>query len=242
MIHHILYLSIHYNKTTMKVSALLGLASVTAALPAEPKGRAFSVKAKYNANAKLDLAAEALHLTGKYFSKRDDNGTVSAIPRLPGERLYTSEVEIGTPPQKLDLDFDTGSSDTWVFSNDTDPLLVNGHTLYQPGNSTTAKLLSGLTWSIRYGDNSSSSGIVYSDVFSIGGVSVENQAIESAKTVSSVFSSLSVFSGLLGLGYDEGNTIEPTKKKTWFSNVMSQLKQPLFTVRLTQDDGKSFNH
>lgn len=57
-----------------------------------------------------------------------DNATAIACPQQGGA-LYTARIEVGTPPQKLQLDFDTGSSDLWVFSNDADASLVQDQTL-----------------------------------------------------------------------------------------------------------------
>ncbi|KID95835.1 aspartyl protease, partial [Metarhizium majus ARSEF 297] len=183
-------------------------------------------------------------LQSAVLSEREENGTVVTIPEPNDDgvdNLYLTEVSIGTPPQKLNLDFDTGSSDLWVFSSDTSASQVKGQTLYKPSGSSSAKRLDGQTWSIHYGDNSTSSGIVYSDVVTIGGVSVENQAVESAQQVSESFSSDRQNSGLLGLALDKGNTVRPSKQKTWFSNIMPRLSEPLFTVRLRHQAKGSYN-
>ncbi|KAB5554529.1 eukaryotic aspartyl protease [Coniochaeta sp. 2T2.1] len=164
------------------------------------------------------------------------------------DSMYLCEVEIGTPPQTLKLDFDTGSSDLWVFSTETQH--ASGHTKFDPSKSSTWKKGSGKTWKIQYGDGSSASGDVGTDVVSIGGVKIEGQAVELAKTLDAQFAQSSG-DGLLGLAFPQINTIashgNADPQPTPVVNMINQEDIPkeaeLFTSAFyssRDDDTKSF--
>ncbi|KAI1347873.1 secreted aspartic proteinase precursor [Xylaria sp. FL0043] len=230
---------VHSASTLALFSAVLGAVS---AVPAPQPGR-FTVSQTRNANFKRHGPAQVAKTYLKYgkpvpaelaaaLGMTNDKRSEGSVATEPQE--YDSEwltpVQIGTPAQTLNLDFDTGSSDLWVFSTDTSSRYVNGQTQYSPSKSSTSSRLSGATWDITYGDGSSSSGIVYTDVVTIGGLSVSKQAVESAQTVSSSFTSESNLDGLLGLAFSTLNTVSPTPQKTWFDNIKSSLDSPLFAV------------
>ncbi|KAJ2900974.1 eukaryotic aspartyl protease [Zalerion maritima] len=244
-----------------------------------------------------------------------DSGEVVATPE-EYDIEYLAPVEIGTPAQTLQLDFDTGSSDLWVFSS----LMTSsdgsdggddsgstegggssgggggggggfgggspgggsgggggggggggngfgsssgggfgkskrqrhagnsnvspggdsssseddtaGHTVYYPSNSSTSSEMEGYSWSISYGDGSSSSGSVYVDTVTIGGLTVTSQAVEAAEDVSDEFAEDTNIDGLLGLGFSSINTVQPTAQKTFFDNAASNLSSQVFTADL----------
>lgn len=130
----------------------------------------------------------------------------------------------------------------WVFSSQTPASSVSsGKAIYKPSKSSTAKLVSGATWAITYGDGSSSSGDVYTDLVNVGGLSVKAQTVESAKQVSSQFSSDTVLSGLLGLSFSTSNQVKPNAAKTFFDNIKASLPLPIFTANLKKGAAGSYN-
>ncbi|OAA68696.1 aspartic endopeptidase [Niveomyces insectorum RCEF 264] len=148
-----------------------------------------------------------------------ETGEVTADDQQ-NDSMYLCEVNIGTPAQKLNLDFDTGSSDLWVFSKELSANLQKNHDVYDPSKSSTYKAAKELSWQIQYGDGSTASGDVGTDVVSIGGITVQNQAVESARTLSQQFAS-GTGDGLLGLAWPSINTIQPTPQPTFMANLIS---------------------
>lgn len=135
---------------------------------------------------------------------------------------YVVPVKIGTPGVTLNLDFDTGSSDLWVWSSElAHASRYSGHTIYNPSKSSTAKKVSG-SWNISYGDGSSASGNVYTDTVTIGDVSVPAQAVELAEKLSSSFLQDGGNDGLLGLAWPQINTVSPKGVATPVENMISK--------------------
>jgi hypothetical protein len=180
----------------------------------------------------LQKAVEATGLLAKRAT-----AFVVATPIDTYDDAYTVPVTIGTPPQLLQLDLDTGSSDLWVFSSQTPSSQVQGQSVYTPNQSSTSKLVSGNTWRITYGDGSSSSGNVYTDNVTIGGLTIRNQAVEVAQKVSPSFTSETSIHGLLGLGFSSLNTVSPNSVATFFDNAKSLLNSPVFTADLRHGAG-----
>ncbi|GAB1313674.1 Endothiapepsin [Madurella fahalii] len=187
----------------------------------------------------LKAVAETDKLNGVEVKR--DTGSAPAVPIDVIDIAYVTPVTIGTPPQTLNLDLDTGSSDLWVFSSHTPTNQVRGQDIYSPDRSSTSRLLSGHTWSIRYGDGSNSRGNVYTDNFTIGGLMVESQAVQCAQQVSSSFTNEAHIDGLVGLGFSTLNTVNPQSQLTFFDNAREKLDSPVFTADLKYKDTGTYD-
>lgn len=177
---------------------------------------------KYNKPVPSDVQAAAAA----------SSASATATPS-DGDEEYTVPVQVGD--QTLQLDFDTGSSDLWVFSTETQGD-TSGHTLY---DTSSGSLEDGESWNISYGDGSGASGNVYADHVAVGAVTATSQAVEAATSVSG--NSFSGSDGLLGLASSSINTVTPNQATTWFDTVKNQLAADLFTATLKHQAPGSYD-
>ncbi|OAA73044.1 Peptidase A1 [Akanthomyces lecanii RCEF 1005] len=168
------------------------------------------------------------HITSRLAKKVGDDGKQTGEVTAEDQQNdseYLCEVSIGTPPQKVLLDFDTGSSDLWIFSTELDQATQKGHTVFDPSKSSTFKKLPDQTWQISYGDGSSASGDCGSDTVVIGGLSIENQTVELASKLADQFAQ-GTGDGLLGLAFPAINTVkkggQSAPAQTPVANMMTQ--------------------
>ena len=159
-------------------------------------------------------------------------GLVTATPER-NDVEFLSPVTIGG--QTLNMDFDSGSSDLWVFNTQLSSKASTGHQLFDPKSSNTFSLIKGASFTISYGDGSGASGNVGSDTVDIGGATVTKQAVELATTVSGSFIEDTANQGLVGLAFSKLNAVKPTRQKTFFDNVLPSLAEPVFTADLRKN-------
>ncbi|CAI7593379.1 unnamed protein product [Penicillium glandicola] len=221
-------------------AALAGLSAVASASPVKSPRKGFTV----NQVQKATTGTRTINLPGVYANALAKYGATVpahvAAAAVSGSAVTTPEdgdVEYLTPvtigDSTLNLDFDTGSADLWVFSSELAASSQSGHDIYDV--STSGTKISGATWSISYGDGSSASGDVYKDSVTVGGVTASAQAVEAAQKISSQFLADKDNDGLLGLAFSSLNTVSPTPQKTFFDNVKADLDSPLFAVTLKHD-------
>ncbi|KAJ9126685.1 hypothetical protein QFC24_001715 [Naganishia onofrii] len=141
-----------------------------------------------------------------------------------GGSYWQGAITIGTPAQSFLMDFDTGSSDLWVPGS-------SGGTgnKYTPSASSTSKD-QGRTFSISYGDGSTTSGEVYTDTVTVAGLTAKSQAVGYATTASSTTGA--TFDGLVGMAYQSLST---ERAPPLFSTLYSQgaVSSGLFAFKLT---------
>jgi Eukaryotic aspartyl protease len=129
---------------------------------------------------------------------------------------------------------------SWVFSTALAAADSKGHTVFDSSKAKNYKQTSGSTWSITYGDGSSSSGTVGTAPVTVGGVVVSDQSIELASKVSTQFVQDTANDGLLGLAFASINTVKPKPVLPFFDNAISTLAAPLFTATLKHDTAGSY--
>lgn len=127
---------------------------------------------------------------------------------------YFVNVTVGTPPQHMMLQLDTGSSDIVVLGSEvcsSPQALCNpsgNYRLdagsYNPSKSSTSSLVSS-NLNTSYSDNTMYQGTYYEETFSIAGATVTNQTVGLIQNASAP--SGLPFIGIIGVGYSNLQSI-----------------------------------
>ncbi|EEQ85907.1 hypothetical protein RJZ56_001873 [Blastomyces dermatitidis] len=123
------------------------------------------------------------------------------------ETLYFCNITLGTPAQHVRMHIDTGSSDLWCNSPNSDLCTQSGDPCaeggtYDPKASSTYQFTNSL-FNISYLDGSGASGDYVTDTLSIGGVSLNDFQFGVGLDSTSQ-------EGVLGIGYP-ANAVQPAR-------------------------------
>ncbi|KAK3951906.1 aspartic peptidase domain-containing protein [Pseudoneurospora amorphoporcata] len=167
--------------------------------------------------------------------KPKGGGVSSSLPTTPfwEEREYLSELTVGTPPQKLLVNIDTGSVSFWVLSSETFIANKTRRVLYDIGKSSTAEKVVNASWATYYADGSYAAGNVYHDTLHLGSIKIPKAVVQSALEVSLDLAVDLATSGIMGLAYNMSSEVHPLGTETTVSEQLyERLDQPLMTIDL----------
>ncbi|CAG9840532.1 unnamed protein product [Diabrotica balteata] len=167
---------------------------------------------------------------------RSKFGGQGAVPLVNEYDLdYYGEIGVGTPAQKFNVIFDTGSTDLWVPSSKCQATSAqNGcknHKQYDASKSSTYQK-DGRSFHIEYGSGALS-GFLSKDSVEVAGLAITDQTFAEATVETAPAFVSSTFDGILGLAYPDlsAQNIPPV-----FQNMIKQgvLDAPVFSFYLSQ--------
>jgi len=144
---------------------------------------------------------------------------------------YGINVTIGTPPQHMQVQLDTGSSDIVILGSNicSSPQALcnpNGNYhidagSYNPSLSSTSILVPG-NLTISYGDTTEYNGSYYHETFSIAGATVTNVTV--GLILSATAPPSLPFIGIVGVGYSNGQSNVVDGQGSPFPLLLEQMK------------------
>jgi len=160
------------------------------------------------------LARAAKGLKMSYKLKEDGSVVINDYENSQ----YYGEVSLGTPEQKFNVIFDTGSSDLWVASSKCDDS-CGRHAKYDATKSSSY-VQNGTIFHIEYGSGPVS-GFESVDSLMMGGLAVKSQIFAEVTDASGLGAAYTMgkFDGILGLAFP---ILSVNKVPTVFQNVVEQ--------------------
>lgn len=192
-----------------KIFALIVLLASVAAVTR------FPLKKKDNREFVAGILARAAKGMKPSFLLKDDGSIV--INDYENSQYY-GEISLGTPAQKFEVIFDTGSSDLWVASTQCDSS-CGRHAEYDSTASSTYAA-NGTEFKIMYGSGPVA-GFQSVDVLDMGGLKVQNQMFAEVTDASGLGAAykLGKFDGILGMAFP---VLSVNGVPTAFENLVDQ--------------------
>lgn len=182
------------------------------------------------ANGPKIMRIPVTHRAARLHTGPDATGRV-VIKNLENAQYY-GPITIGTPGQKFEVVFDTGSSNLWVpASNCTNCGLKPKYT----ASKSSTYHANGTAWNIRYGSGPVS-GYLSEDNVAIGGLSVTGQTFAEVTDVKGLGPAFGIgaFGGILGMAFQ---TISVDDITPPFQNLLAQgaISDPVFAFYLSNE-------
>lgn len=129
---------------------------------------------------------------------------------------------IGTPPQSFSVQLDTGSSDIWIPSSDSEacrqgPDICTALGAFNATMSSTFVDVQPKGFQISYADSSEVAGDYITDTVTMGKTSIQNMTMGLAFQATSPV-------GIMGIGYVADESIASTDPTLEYPNIIAQLK------------------
>lgn len=216
---------------TALIILLFGVSDASASLftshKRSPKVLGFDFKKEVSRNTPL---ANRLRKRQKTVTVNIDNEDVAYVllsTRRAGiaansAHSYLINMTIGTPPQPFSLQLDTGSSDIWIPSVDSnvcreDQEYCQALGQYDSSLSSTYVEYEKNGFEISYEDNSAVAGDYINETLRIGNTVIKNLTMGLAFQATRPF-------GIMGVGYDADESIASTDPDQIYPNIVAQMK------------------
>ncbi|XP_069696619.1 cathepsin D-like [Periplaneta americana] len=151
---------------------------------------------------------------------------------------YYGYITVGTPPQKFQVIFDTGSANLWIPSTQCSILTLpcNFHRKYSSSTSSTYQP-NGTNIKIHYGTGVVG-GYLTKDTVTIGGLPVRNQTFLEVTAQPTFPFLLRTFDGILGLAFSPlaEASVVPVFYNMYYQNL---IPQPVFSFHFNSDQDAS---
>ncbi|KAK1966111.1 eukaryotic aspartyl protease [Colletotrichum sublineola] len=177
-------------------------------------------------------------------------GPASVVAARATGNFWLTDVFVGDPenPQKVPVIIDTGSSDFWLMTTDTqfgDKAAKGLPTLYDPSKSSSSQEVPGATWSVSYGHGVTNSGKVYLDTVRFGLLTdnnrfnIVNATIQSVVNVGQRWAVEPQISGVLGIAKNRPSSVQPSTP-SMLDRLKPELHFEWIGIDLRHESDKGF--